>query len=236
MAEVAAAADRTIPDLLADDLRVLFAGINPSLYSAATGHHFARPGNRFWPALHRSGFTPRLLHPAEQFLLPGMGLGITNVVARATARADELSPAELVTGGAVLAALAERYRPRFLAVLGVTAYRAAYGRPKAVIGPQEGGRIGGVPVWVLPNPSGLNAGYQIDRLAAEFARLREAATDPSEPPNAGDAPGAWSPATTSDSPTWPTGTATTGSRPSWPTGEEPSRNPATHPVKQRRGL
>jgi double-stranded uracil-DNA glycosylase len=172
--ELAAAADRTIPDLVGDDLRVLFAGINPSLYSAATGHHFARPGNRFWPALHRSGFTPRLLHPSEQFVLPAMGLGITNVVARASARADELSAAELVEGGAVLAALADRHQPRFLAILGVTAYRIAFGRPKAVIGPQNE-KIGGVPLWVLPNPSGLNAHFQVDDLAREYAILRRAA-------------------------------------------------------------
>ncbi|MFF5292273.1 G/U mismatch-specific DNA glycosylase [Paractinoplanes globisporus] len=171
--EVAAAAGRTIPDLLGPGLRVLFSGINPSLYSAATGHHFARPGNRFWPALHRSGFTPRLLHPSEQFGLPAMGLGITNVVARATARADELSPAELIEGGEILAALTARWQPRYLAVLGVTAYRTAFARRTAKIGPQPE-TVGGVPVWVLPNPSGLNAHFQLDGLAAEFARLREA--------------------------------------------------------------
>jgi TDG/mug DNA glycosylase family protein len=175
-AEVAAAAGRTIPDLIGPDLLVLFSGINPSLYSAATGHHFARPGNRFWPALHRSGFTERQLRPAEQFDLPAAGLGITNVVARATARADELAPAELVEGGALLAALVERWQPRFLAVLGVTAYRAAFARPRATIGPQAD-RIGGVPVWVLPNPSGLNAHFQLDDLAACFAALR-AVADP----------------------------------------------------------
>jgi len=169
--EVAAAAGRTIPDLVGPGLRVLFSGINPSLYSAATGHHFARPGNRFWPALHRSGFTDRLLHPSEQSLLPAAGLGITNVVARATARADELSAAELVAGGAILAALAERWRPEFVAVLGVTAYRTAFARPKARIGPQDE-RIGNVAVWVLPNPSGLNAHFQLDDLAREFAELR----------------------------------------------------------------
>lgn len=172
-AEIAAAAGRTIPDLVGPGLRVLFSGINPSLYSAATGHHFARPGNRFWPALHRSGFTARQLHPSEQELLPAEGLGITNVVARATARADELSPVELVEGGRALAALVARWQPRFLAVLGVTAYRAAFGLPKARIGPQEQ-RIADVPVWVLPNPSGLNASYQLGRLAEEFARLRQA--------------------------------------------------------------
>jgi TDG/mug DNA glycosylase family protein len=173
-AEVAAAAGRTIRDLVGDNVRVLFAGINPSLYSAATGHHFARPGNRFWPALHRSGFTPRLLHPSEQFTLPELGLGITNVVARATARADELAPAELIEGGALLEELASRWRPRFLAILGVTAYRTAFARPKAVIGSQDH-TLGGVRVWVLPNPSGLNAHYSADALAAAFAELREVA-------------------------------------------------------------
>jgi double-stranded uracil-DNA glycosylase len=173
-AELAAASGRTIPDIVGADLRVLFSGINPSLYSAATGHHFARPGNRFWPALHASGFTPRLLHPSEQSILPEFGLGITNVVARATARADELSPAELVAGGEILAALASRWRPRCLAVLGVTAYRTAFGRPKAAMGRQDH-EIGGVRVWVLPNPSGLNAHYSAAALAAAFAELREAA-------------------------------------------------------------
>jgi len=172
--EIAAAAGRTIPDVIGPGLRVLFSGINPSLYSAATGHHFARPGNRFWPALHRSGFTPRLFGPAEQPGLPSLGLGITNVVARATARADELSAAELVAGGAILADLCARWKPGYLAVLGVTAYRTAFGRRAATVGPQAE-RVGGVPVWVLPNPSGLNAHYQLDTLAVEFARLRAAA-------------------------------------------------------------
>jgi TDG/mug DNA glycosylase family protein len=174
--EVAAAAGRTIPDVVGPGLRVLFSGINPSLYSAATGHHFARPGNRFWPALHRAGFTGRQLHPSEQFTLPEAGLGITNVVARATARADELSPAELVEGGAVLAVLADRWRPRFLAVLGVTAYRTAFARSKAVLGLQPE-PLGRVPVWVLPNPSGLNAHYTADSLAVTYAELRRAAAD-----------------------------------------------------------
>ncbi|AGZ40457.1 G/U mismatch-specific DNA glycosylase [Actinoplanes friuliensis] len=172
--EVAAAADRTIPDLVGPGLRVLFSGINPSLYSAATGHHFARPGNRFWPALHRSGFTARQLHPSEQGELPAAGLGITNVVARASARADELSPAELVAGGRILADLVATWQPRYLAVLGVTAYRTAFARPKARMGPQDE-KIAGVPVWVLPNPSGLNAHYTVDTLAAAFAELKEAA-------------------------------------------------------------
>jgi TDG/mug DNA glycosylase family protein len=170
---VAAATGKTIPDLVGPDLRVLFSGINPSLYSAATGHHFARPGNRFWPALHASGFTDRLLHPSEQHLLPGLGLGITNVVARATARADEQTAGELVAGGKLLTDLVRRTRPRFLAVLGVTAYRAAFGRRTATIGPQRE-TIGDVPVWVLPNPSGLNAHFQLPGLAAEFTALRAA--------------------------------------------------------------
>jgi TDG/mug DNA glycosylase family protein len=170
--EVAAAADRTIDDLVGPGLRVMFSGINPSLYSAATGHHFARPGNRFWPALHRAGFTPTLLHPSQQGTLPELGLGITNVVARATARADELSPAELIDGGRLLAKLMATWQPRCLAVLGVTAYRAAFGRPKARMGMQEE-TIGGVPVWVLPNPSGLNAHWSIDQLTAAFSTLRD---------------------------------------------------------------
>ena len=168
--ELLAAAGRTIPDVIAPGLHVLFCGINPSLMSAARGHHFARPGNRFWPALHRSGFTDRQLHPSEQWELPAQGLGITNVVARATARADELSPAELIEGGRVLAGLVAGWRPRFLAVLGVTAYRTAFARPKAVIGRQPE-TVAGVALWVLPNPSGLNAHYTVDGLAKAFAGL-----------------------------------------------------------------
>ncbi|WP_328467365.1 G/U mismatch-specific DNA glycosylase [Actinoplanes sp. NBC_00393] len=177
-ADLLAAAGRTIPDLIGPGLRVLFSGINPSLYSAATGHHFARPGNRFWPALHGGGFTDRLLHPSEQHLLPGLGLGITNVVARATARADELSTDELVAGGDLLTDLVRRIAPRHIAVLGVTAYRTAFARPKARLGPQPD-TIAGVPVWVLPNPSGLNAHFQLPQLAEEFARLRTAVSPPS---------------------------------------------------------
>ncbi len=173
--ELAAAAGRTIADVAAPGLRVLFSGINPGLYSAATGHHFARPGNRFWPALHVSGFTDRQLGPSEQDQLLGLGLGITNIVARATARADELGSDELIAGGQALAAKVLMLRPRWLAVVGVTAYRTSMGRPRAMVGPQEL-TIGATRVWVLPNPSGLNASYQIDRLAAEFGRLRQAAT------------------------------------------------------------
>jgi TDG/mug DNA glycosylase family protein len=173
-AEVAAAHGRTIPDVIAPGLRVLFCGINPGLYSAATGYHFARPGNRFWPALYRSGFTHRLLRPAEQGELLADRLGITNLAPRATARADELTPDELRAGGRVLAGKLRRYRPGWLAVLGVSAYRTAFGTARAGLGPQPD-RLAGVPVWVLPNPSGLNAHYQLDALAAAFAALRKEA-------------------------------------------------------------
>ncbi|MCW6011264.1 G/U mismatch-specific DNA glycosylase [Micromonospora sp. CPCC 205371] len=173
--QVAAAAGRTIPDVIRDDLAVLFCGINPGLYSGATGHHFARPGNRFWPALHLAGFTPRQLNPAEQAELLAYGLGITNLVARATARADELSTAELVEGGQILAAKVARHRPQWVAVVGVTAYRTAFARPKATLGRQAMG-LGPAGLWVLPNPSGLNAHFQLDALAAEFAALRAAAS------------------------------------------------------------
>jgi len=173
-AQLEAARTRVIDDVAQPGLRVLFSGINPGLYSAWTGHHFARPGNRFWPALHRSGFTPRQLRPDEQDELPALGLGITNVVARASARADELKPAEMVAGGAVLRDKVLRLQPGWLAVLGVTAYRAAFAVPRAAVGPQEEA-IGMTRVWVLPNPSGLNAHYTPDALAAEFARLRQAA-------------------------------------------------------------
>lgn len=161
-----------LPDIVDHGLDVLFCGINPGLLSAATGHHFARPGNRFWPALHLGGFTPRLLKPAEQDELPRYGLGITNLVARATARADELTPGELRSGGVRLAGLVEEYRPAVVAVVGITAYRAAFDRRKAALGRQDE-LIAGSRVWVLPNPSGLNAHYQLPALAAAFAAVRE---------------------------------------------------------------
>ncbi len=173
-ADLAAAAGRTIPDVIAPGLRVLFAGINPGLYSAATGYHFARPGNRFWPALYRSGFTPRQFRPDEQELLLGLGLGITNVVARATARADELTGRELRDGGRLLREKIERLAPRWLAVVGVTAFRTAFGLPRATVGPQEL-TAGSTRLWALPNPSGLNAHFVMPKLAEEFAKLREAA-------------------------------------------------------------
>ncbi len=160
--------------MLADGLGVLFCGINPGLMTAATGHHFARPGNRFWPVLHLSGFTPRLLKPAEQGELLSYGLGITNVVARATARADELTAEEYAEGGRLLTAKVTRVRPRWLAVVGVTAYRSAFADRKAQVGPQER-TLGDTRVWVLPNPSGLNAHWTAATMAEEFGRLRVAA-------------------------------------------------------------
>lgn len=172
-ADLRAAAGRTIPDVIAPDLDVLFCGINPGLWSAWSGHHFARPGNRFWPALHRGGFTPRQLRPAEQEQLLGYRLGVTNVVERGSARADELTPAELRAGGEALVAKVAHWRPRWLAVLGIGAYRTAFDEKRAVIGRQER-PLGAALVWVLPNPSGLNAHFTLDRLAAEFAALRRA--------------------------------------------------------------
>lgn len=153
--------------------RVLFCGINPGMVSAATGHHFARPGNRFWPALHRAGFTPTLLRPDQQAVLPSLGLGLTNLVHRPTARAAQLTDAELVAGARRLAALTERSRPGWLAVVGVTAYRVAFHEPRAQIGPADR-RLGETRVWILPNPSGLNAHWTLPTLAGEFSRLRAA--------------------------------------------------------------
>jgi TDG/mug DNA glycosylase family protein len=161
-----------VPDLIAPGLRALFCGINPSLYSAAVGHHFARPGNRFWPALHAAGISPRRLRPDEERELLALGYGITNVVERATARADELAPEEFVAGGARLAARVAAHRPGAVAVLGVSAYRAAFGRPRAEVGPQPDA-LGGAPVWVLPNPSGLNAHYGLEALARIFREFHE---------------------------------------------------------------
>jgi len=170
-AELLAAAGRTVPDVIAPDLQILFCGINPGLYSAAVRHHFARPGNRFWPALHAAGFTDRLLSPFEEHELLSYGYGITNVVERSTATADELSATELAEGGRRLEAKVRHYHPCFLAVLGIGAYRTAFGRPKASLGRQPES-LGDSQVWVLPNPSGLNAHYQIHDLARMFRELR----------------------------------------------------------------
>jgi TDG/mug DNA glycosylase family protein len=172
-ADLAAARDRAIPDILAPGLRVLFCGINPSLWSGATGHHFARPGNRFWPTLQRAGFTPRQLRPDETDELLACGIGITNLVNRSTAAAAELSPAELRAGADRLRATVRAIRPSSVAVVGIEAYRSGFDRPKAVPGRQPEPLEGSV-LWVLPNPSGLNAHYQLDGLAAAFAELRQA--------------------------------------------------------------
>jgi TDG/mug DNA glycosylase family protein len=171
--DLLAAAGRTIPDVLAPGLRVLFVGINPGLYSAAVGHHFARPGNRFWKALHGAGFTDRVLDPSEDATLPSMGLGVTNLVARATASAAELRPDELREGRRRLEAVADELRPVFVAVLGLGAFRTASDRPRATEGRQPE-PLGPSAVWLLPNPSGLNAHHQLPDLIERFAELRRA--------------------------------------------------------------
>jgi TDG/mug DNA glycosylase family protein len=173
-AEILAAAGKFVPDLIAPRLKVLFCGINPGLYSGATGHHFARPGNRFWTTLYAAGFTAHLLHPSEERELLRSGYGITNLVERATATAAELSNAELIEGQARLIRKGRRFKPKFLAVLGVGAYRVGFGQPKAILGRQSE-MIGGTTVWVLPNPSGLNANYQLKDLTELFSELRAAA-------------------------------------------------------------
>ena len=154
-------------------LDLLFVGINPGLYSGATGHHFARPGNRFWPVLYAAGFTPRLLQPAEQEQLLDFGLGVSNLVNRTTATADELDPAEFVAGRRRLAAKVRRFRPRNIAFLGIGAYQQAFAVKKAAVGVQQE-PFEGARVWVLPNPSGLNANYQLPALVTLFRRLRSA--------------------------------------------------------------
>jgi double-stranded uracil-DNA glycosylase len=171
-AELAAAVNLRVPDLIAPDLRVLFCGINPGLYSAATGHHFARPGNRFWPALHQAGFTDRLLKPWEENVLLNYGIGITNLVSRATATADQLTPDELRAGRRRLALKVRRFRPRCVAVVGIGAYRLAFGCPKAGLGPQAE-QLESAAVWVLPNTSGLNANHQLPDLTKFFRALRK---------------------------------------------------------------
>ncbi|HEV8429835.1 MAG TPA: G/U mismatch-specific DNA glycosylase [Pyrinomonadaceae bacterium] len=168
-----AATAKTVRDVIAPDLRVLFCGINPGLYTAAVGHHFARPGNRFWPALYAGGFTDRLLSPFDERELLKSGYGITNVVPRTTVSADQLSKDEIVAGGERLRVKVLRYRPKVLAVLGVGAYRTAFNKSKANVGRQDD-QIGQTVLWVLPNPSGLNANYQAPDLARLFRELKEA--------------------------------------------------------------
>jgi TDG/mug DNA glycosylase family protein len=171
-ADLEAARGKTLPDVIAKNLDVLFCGINPGLYTAAVGHHFGRPGNRFWPTIWRAGFTPRLFHPSEQRELLPLGIGITNVVARATATADELADDELRDGAAALEKRVKRYAPRVLAVVGVGAYRTGFARPRAKMGLQQE-TIGATRIWILPNPSGLNANYRPDDLVALYRELRE---------------------------------------------------------------
>jgi TDG/mug DNA glycosylase family protein len=171
--ELAEAIYKTVDDLIAPDLKVLFCGINPGLYSGATGLHFARPGNRFWKTLHIAGFTDRLLDPEEEPALLEAGYGITCFVSRTTARADELSKEEYVRGGEILVRKLDRYRPKMLAVLGIGAYKTAFDIKKASVGLQQE-QLGETPVWLLPNPSGLNANYQLPALVDLFAELRAA--------------------------------------------------------------
>jgi len=171
--QLLAATNKTVRDVIAPDLRVLFCGINPGLYTAAVGHHFARPGNRFWPALLAGGFTERLLSPFDERELLRSGFGITNMVRRTTATADLLNKEEMREGGKRLTAKVLRYRPKVLAILGVGTYRVAFNQPKAGIGRQEE-MMGATIVWVLPNPSGLNANYQAADLARLFRELRDA--------------------------------------------------------------
>ena len=172
--EIQAAAGKSVADVIAPNLKVLFCGINPGLYTAAIGHHFGRPGNRFWPTMHLAGFTDRLLTPYEERALLPSGYGITNLVNKATASADELSKEELIQGGGLLQEKVLTFRPGYLAVLGIGAYRTAFQRPKASLGLQEE-TIGLTRLWVLPNPSGLNAHFQLDDLASLFRELRQAA-------------------------------------------------------------
>lgn len=171
-ADLLAAQDKTVRDVIAPRLRVLFCGINPGLYSGATGHHFARPGNRFWPTLHQADFTPRQLHPSQERELLDYGCGITNLVPRATATADELAPDELVMGQRRLKSKVKRYQPQVVAVLGISAYRTAFAKKTATPGEQPE-RLANAVVWVLPNPSGLNAHYQLADLVKHFRRLHQ---------------------------------------------------------------
>ncbi len=179
--QLLAVRDGKVPDVIAPDLRVLFVGINPGLYSAAIKHHFGRPGNRFWPALHAGGFTPRVLSPFHETELLECNLGITNIVDRATATADELTREELERAAKRLIRKVKRYRPRFVAVLGLTSFRMAFARPKAKLGRQPES-IGETIVWLLPNPSGLNAHHQPKDLARLFSELRAAVEAASNTP------------------------------------------------------
>lgn len=177
-AQLKAAVNLRVPDVIGPGLQILFCGINPGLYSAAIGHHFGRPGNRFYPALFGAGLTSKLFSPFEDQDLPALGLGITNFVERASASADELTPVELTAGGQTLLAKVGKYQPKILAILGVGAYRAAFAQPKAQVGPQAE-MIGGARLWVLPNPSGLNAHFRLPDIIAYFIRLKADVEDDS---------------------------------------------------------
>ncbi len=167
------APNRTTEDLIDYDLKVLFCGINPGMWSGATGFHFAKPGNRFWKSLHLGGFAERLFHPSEEHELLENGYGITSFCKRTTATAAELSNEEIIQGGKNLVKKIEKYKPQFLAVLGIGAYRTAFNQPKAKLGLQEE-EIGKTKIWLLPNPSGLNAHYQLNDLAKLFSELKKA--------------------------------------------------------------
>jgi TDG/mug DNA glycosylase family protein len=175
--DLAAAVSKGTPDIIAPGLDVVFCGINPGLYSAAVGHHFARPGNRFWPTLFAAGFTPRLYSPFEDQDLPELGLGVTNIVARSSARAEEVTRDELLAGAEKLRRKLLRYRPRFLAVVGFGAFRVAFERPRAIAGVQPD-KVGDTAIWLLPNTSGLNANHLPPQLARLFEDLRLAAGIP----------------------------------------------------------
>ena len=174
--QILAAEGKTVRDVIRPGLQVLFCGINPGLYTAAVGHHFARPGNRFWKALYEAGFTERLLSPFDERELLQLGYGVTNVVRRATAAADSLTREEVIEGGRQLARKVRRYQPRILAVLGMGAYRLAFAQPDATVGRQQL-MIGNTVLWVLPNPSGLNANYQQPELTRLFRELKAAAAE-----------------------------------------------------------
>lgn len=187
-AELEAFRDATVPDLLGPGVRLLFVGINPGLWTAAVQAHFGRPGNRFYPALFRAGIVDHLIDASagfsvdDQELLLRRGVGITNLVARATARADELSAAELVAGAQDLVRRARRIDAEVVAVLGITAYRKAFNRPRAILGKQRE-QLAPSPLWVAPNPSGLNAHASLETLAAAYREIALAAGFQLNPPH-----------------------------------------------------
>ena len=171
--QIESAKNKTIDDVIDFNLKILFCGINPGLYTAAIGHNFGRPGNRFWPSLFEAGFTPEIISPFDEKKLLNFGLGITNFVARATARADEIQKEEFIEGGKILKEKIEKYKPEILAVLGIGAYRIAFNKPKAKTGLQKE-KIGETKIWVLPNPSGLNASYNFERIVESLRELKAA--------------------------------------------------------------